>query len=378
MLLALLLCGALSLPAAARNGSHLSAVDTSAAADPIHIVYSTDLSYFVATWAAMRSLSFHCSRPKRIHVFVLLAQEDIPSFQRELACRDGPRWGLGSIQPIAVNRKDLRDAPKEKVIPGRLGSLLNYARFYLSALLPPTVRKLLYVDVDTLVLGDVQTLWDGLLPPVEDDWLCAVNYRERGQGGFRGIGHGYRKSQPVFAKRYGRELNLSLPDFNAGVMAFNLRRWVQIGMAAEVEFWLRRAGEAIYRKGSQSPLTLALLGKGAQGTCIDLPVEWNSHTTNRDHWTAGQQLVHWNGRHKPWRKDEPGPARNAWLAANPPACGGHGTCQPPSLSTGKPCMCFPGSTRQGVANCVPRNKSIVSGLGPAGAALARAAPSAPL
>lgn len=319
--------------------------------DPINVVFATDSLYFIPLWTSMRSLALRTSRPERVHVYAILHQREVPLFERELSCRDPASWRLGSINAIGVTHKRMPDAPKGRSFVGRLGKLLNYARFYLSALLPPAVRKVLYVDVDTLWVGDVQSLWDTLLPPAADDWLCAVNYRSDGR-----LGGYYARSVPIFLRRYGRPLNLSQHDFNAGVMALNLRKWDEAGLQQEARFWLRLMGKNVYRQGSQSPITLLLLGKA--GRCLGLPRAWNAHTGNQDVWPPEDRLVHWNGRDKPWYLPTNGlasPARDAWHAASPVVCGGHGACQPLKGHAGSwACACYPGSVHAGPGSCAPR------------------------
>ena len=56
-----------------------------------------------------------------------------------------------------------------------LESPLNFARFYLAELLPAGAAKVLYLDADTIVRGDVAALFDASLP---NDELCAATLRK--------------------------------------------------------------------------------------------------------------------------------------------------------------------------------------------------------
>ena len=59
-----------------------------------------------------------------------------------------------------------------------LESPLNFARFYMHRLFP-TLRKVLYVDADVIVQGDVAELYDSSLP---HDELCAATFRKQTLG----------------------------------------------------------------------------------------------------------------------------------------------------------------------------------------------------
>ena len=88
-----------------------------------------------------------------------------------------------------------------------LESPLNFARFYLHRLLP-RVPKVLYLDADVIVQGDVAALLDGALRRGE---LCAATLRRttlgaKGVQGLRG-----EKLQARFKKRYAKPLPLEQP-----------------------------------------------------------------------------------------------------------------------------------------------------------------------
>ena len=112
--------------------------------------------------------------------------------------------------------------------PG-LSKSLNFARFYLPRLLP-SLRRVLYLDADVIVAGDVAALYDAALPK---DELCAATLRktllgDKGIASLRG-----EKLQRRFRQRYGAGIPLEQHGFNAGVFVFNVRAWHALSLVSQ-------------------------------------------------------------------------------------------------------------------------------------------------
>ncbi len=188
-----------------------------------------------------------------------------------------------------------------------LESPLNFARFYLSELLPPATPKVLYLDADVIVQGDAVKLYDAY---VRSDELCAATLRKQTLGDKGVASFKNERLLRRYRERYSAELPLKERGFNAGVFLFNLGAWAQHNLTAEAEHWIKANNrERLYQLGSQPPLTLAVHGaRGGKGRCQALPPEWNLDClgcmgAGRIK-TAGQlrdaKLLHWNGPNKPW------------------------------------------------------------------------------
>ena len=188
-----------------------------------------------------------------------------------------------------------------------LESPLNFARFYLSSLLPPSAAKVLYLDADVIVQGDAAELSDRSLPQGE---LCAATLRkaaigDKGVASLRGAKLGRR-----FRERYGADLPLRERGFNAGVFVFNLREWRRLNLTAEAEYWIvANNREKLYSLGSQPPLTLSIFGAHeGTGRCQSLPPEWHldclgcigAGRLKTPEQLRTAKLLHWNGPNKPF------------------------------------------------------------------------------
>jgi lipopolysaccharide biosynthesis glycosyltransferase len=189
-----------------------------------------------------------------------------------------------------------------------LESPLNFARFYLRELLPPSASKVLYLAADTIVAGDAVALFDATLS--SRDALCAATLRKQTLGDKGVASLKGSRLQARYKARYGAKLPLSERGFNAGVFLFNLLVWDDLNLTAEVEFWIRaNNAEQLYALGSQPPLTLAVHGaRHGTGRCEPLPPEWHldclgclgAGRLKTDEQIARAKLFHWNGPNKPW------------------------------------------------------------------------------
>ncbi|KAH8068855.1 polygalacturonate 4-alpha-galacturonosyltransferase [Aureococcus anophagefferens] len=108
---------------------------------------------------------------------------------------------------------------------------LNYARFFLGDVLKNVHGKVLYLDTDTIVHGDVAELVDAALA-----------------GG-----------APAVAAR--RRPQTFIDDFNAGVVVVDLAEWDARNLTATTLEWMAlNLAHGLYTKGSNPPLVLAVAG----------------------------------------------------------------------------------------------------------------------
>lgn len=293
----------------------------------INIVIAADGVFWRGVFAAMHSVALNSRRPGRVHIFPIVYSVEKALFERQLACMNASNWGLGGIHAVGIPRNKYW-RPDSKVLKGRLDRPLNFIRFYMHRILPPSVRKVLYMDADVLVRGDIQEVWD-YMPTEAGNWLCGASHSSS-------MGAKFGKAQAAFEERYHRSINLTAPSFNAGICFFNLRRWVELGVDAEVVYWLGRMREKIYFKGSQSPLVLSV--HGVADRCLPLPSGWHVITSMSQAWTPHDKLVHWAGKYKPWKST--GMTGHTWKCYEPSVCTGQGAC---GTNHGVPvCLCRAG------------------------------------
>jgi lipopolysaccharide biosynthesis glycosyltransferase len=165
-------------------------------------------------------------------------------------------------------------------------TMATYARLMLSRLLPADVQKVVWLDCDVLVTGDLERLWRTELA---DRHLLAVQ----------------DPCVPFVSSRYGirrwRELGLAeqAKYFNAGVMLIDLDRWRQDEIGEQASDYLRERGEDVMF-WDQEGLNAVLCGRWGE-----LDVRWNycSGFTPRELPESARLepwIVHFAGTLKPW------------------------------------------------------------------------------
>jgi lipopolysaccharide biosynthesis glycosyltransferase len=165
-------------------------------------------------------------------------------------------------------------------------TMATYARLVLSRLLPADVKKVIWLDSDVLVTGDIERLW---MTELADRHLLAVQ----------------DPCVPFVSSRYGirRWRKLGLPEeakyFNAGVMLIDLDRWRRDEIGEHAGDYLREYGaDAMF--WDQEGLNAVLCGRWGE-----LDVRWNycSGFTPRERPESARLepwIIHFAGTLKPW------------------------------------------------------------------------------
>ncbi|XP_028302739.1 glycosyltransferase 8 domain-containing protein 1 [Gouania willdenowi] len=188
---------------------------------------------------------------------------------------------------------------------------LTFARFYLPAYIPEA-EKVIYLDDDVIVQGDIQDLYDISIKPghaaaFSDDCDSASV-----KGIVRGAGNqnnyiGFLDFKKGAIKKLGMKTNTC--SFNPGVMIANLTEWKNQNVTQQLEHWMElNAKEDLYSKTLAESITTPPL----------LIVFYKRHSTIDPMWHvrhlgstgAGNRyspqfikaakLLHWNGHYKPW------------------------------------------------------------------------------
>lgn len=259
---------------------------------PVHVVYLCTASVFHAVLVSMLTLSRHLAVPER-SVFHLVAPEEDHGllsgfkscFRRTmdslLQGRQAPQLEYYTLRRTRCVNKAIKD-PIQKA--------LMFERFYLHEYLPPTVRRVLFLDADTLVRFSVDVLFR---MPMSSP-LAAV------RGGYPA-----KDALTIFPtdKRILRAIrNPNLPFFGAGVMVLDLDEWRKGDLTGALERWAARFPWA--------PDEMVILNLEFQNGTVDL--DWRWHVWNL---AVGIELpvlclnqakiLHFSGPYKPWKADKP-------------------------------------------------------------------------
>lgn len=195
--------------------------------------------------------------------------------------------------PSRANLSVVQEGDAFRSDTGNLFVPHNFVRFVLHELLPD-LQRVVYLDVDVVVRGDLTALYQTSLLTGKDDGstLAAVQ----------------RTNQPL--RLYVDVLQPSLPNwlpseaasFNAGVMVIDLVRWRQRNAVRLVAQWLSlNTQRRLWSHGSQPPLLLLFYDEVA-------PLHWSWNIDGLGHRLnypkdilREANLLHWTGPLKPWR-----------------------------------------------------------------------------
>ncbi|KAL6573655.1 putative galacturonosyltransferase-like 3 [Orobanche hederae] len=265
---------------------------TSATAAVVHIAMTLDYTtpYLRGSIAAVLSVLQHSTCPENTAFHFLAAPSHHPSLRETLyAAFPYLRFSLYPFNPAIVNHlisSSIRRA---------LDQPLNYARIYLADLLPTAVNRVIYLDSDLIVVGDIAGLWkinlnSHVLGAPE---YCHANFSHYFTAGFW--------SNPILS---GTFRNRKPCYFNTGVMVMDLTKWRNQGLTQKLEYWMRiQKRHRIYELGSLPPFLLVFAGN-VEG----VEHGWNQHGLGgdnleglcRDLHPGPVSLLHWSGKGKPW------------------------------------------------------------------------------
>jgi lipopolysaccharide biosynthesis glycosyltransferase len=195
---------------------------------------------------------------------------------------------------------DVGDGALSDLSVGALLTATTYARLLIGDLLPPALDRVLYLDGDILVRGDVGEVW-------------TMDLRGRTAGAVADL------PRYPFNRRLG--LPTDAPYFNAGVLLIDLRRWRRLGIGERALLFAREHGERL-AWSDQCALNLVLYDDW-----IELDRVWNFQSMDVAHLVNGHmrfdpvdparlsaaRLVHFNGRSKPWHYLNDHPLKSEYL-----------------------------------------------------------------
>ncbi|KAK8565433.1 hypothetical protein V6N13_020540 [Hibiscus sabdariffa] len=268
-----------------RNGD----VCSSSASDRIHIAMTLDANYLRGTMAAVLSVLKHSTCPENMDFHFLWGKYD-PHVLRSI----NTTFPYLNFRVYRFDSDRVRGKISRSVRQA-LDQPLNYARIYLANILPPEVKRILYLDSDLVLVDDIMKLWK---VDLEGKVLAAPEYC-------------HANFSQYFTDLFWLDKQLSATFkgrhpcyFNTGVMVVDVDKWRQGGYTAKVEDWMAmQKQKRIYTLGSLPPFLLVLAGN-----IKAVHHRWNQHGLGGDN-IEGKcrslhpgpiSLLHWSGKGKPW------------------------------------------------------------------------------
>lgn len=260
----------------------------------IHVMMCVDHGFAVPLAVALASLD-GVSKADSVNVHVLHPGLDAGTRQRIVS-------GLSAIH---VSWVELDESCVQGVYhTDFLSSATNY-RLFLDKLLPAGIKRVIYLDADTLVVHSLAAMYQ---EDLDENIIGAVR----------------DANSPWAAGTWGanwRELGLepSLPYFNAGVLLIDIARWRQEAVGTLCVELLRQFRP---RWGDQDALNTVLGGRWRE-----LPRRWNLQTPeltgDSPGWAlwrseveaaiADPAVIHYTGMDKPWHLASKHPRAEDWL-----------------------------------------------------------------
>ena len=269
-----------------------------------HVIYATSPPQYPALSASLLSLFSSSLSPSRIRAWIFVTTDDMNALNEHLnGCfASFPYRHLISLFPF---KEDIVRERSESVHRDDLGSAYNFVRFYMPSLFAMFGKEYLYVDADTIFLGDVG---DFFTVEKKNPEFCVTAYGDK-------VLISLTSEQRIIMREVAEEMS-----FVAGVLLVNVTCWIKDELTSKVEGWIRRHKiDPIYRHASQPPLQLAV------GKRFNHIPHWVDHSFGYEsppqlsvkrqiafRYPVRSKILHWNGIVKPWMKSG-GDFQDYWI-----------------------------------------------------------------
>ncbi|XP_022096956.1 glycosyltransferase 8 domain-containing protein 1-like [Acanthaster planci] len=208
---------------------------------------------------------------------------------------------------VAFNESWVKGKTQAKDVRRDSVSPMTFARFYFAKVFPTLRGRVVFVDSDTIVQGDIADLNNTKMEPgvavaLSDDCSSSSSRASLHQN----VYSNYLNFKSERIKKLG--LNPMACSFNAGVFVANISLWKEQKIMEKLDYWLGvNAREDIWTTqrggGNAAPPMMIVLYK--QHT--EIPPEWHvrhlgvtSGTRYSENFVKSAKLLHWNGHFKPW------------------------------------------------------------------------------
>ena len=246
----------------------------------IHVACAADAHYVMPMATMLRSLFANVGSTCTIHVHALDGGID----DRDKAKISESCGGRGSIHWLPAGDTRFPGAP----LWGRM-SVSTYYKLLIAERLPAELAKVIWLDCDMLVLGDIARLWDtdlaGRHALAAQDAVVPLVSSRSGVAAWQEIG-----------------LPDRAPYFNAGVMMIDLALWRRDRIGERALDYVREHRDRVYF-WDQEGLNAVLSGLWGE-----VDPRWNHNVSIPTEARAGRTpgdsfIVHFAGNLKPWLYD---------------------------------------------------------------------------
>jgi len=246
----------------------------------IHLVFCIDEHYVQHLAVLIKSIECNHQTSAKLNFHVL--QQGIPKAKID-KLRSMPLKGELNLYEINF------DAFVGLPIWGHFSESI-YSRFLIESIIPQSIDKIIYLDVDMVNLVDIQELWD---LPLNGDLLLRASV-DTGS------------NSPHIKEKFGL-----VKYFNSGILLINLKEWRKRHISSLCIDFIK-ANKREVECPDQDALNVIL-----KGLWIELDFSWNFHS---GHYVLNPlpkdvivKIVHFAGIYKPWQYVSLDPFRDKYF-----------------------------------------------------------------
>jgi len=258
----------------------------------IHVAMSADKNYLKGLLTAIYSVHINTKETVFFHIFTYSDGVDVikQSIQRG-------RLKDITFEVVVVDRNLFKFSSYKQ----RHAQPMNWLRFYYPFYLSCIQTRILHLDTDLVLEGDVAELYNW---PINDGHVIAA-MRECDFCSFCPAYHYLWWLDTFVDTFYPTTINILQCTFNAGVYVLDVGRWKKHEVSKELEYWTMMNAEYSFIHGklaTQPPFWLAMHDKY---TVLDslwnlAHLEWCMRFNQEDYVREHGKLFHWPGAIKPW------------------------------------------------------------------------------
>ncbi|KAJ4963568.1 hypothetical protein NE237_023507 [Protea cynaroides] len=260
----------------------------------VHVAMTLDATYLRGSMAAILSVLQHSTCPQNVEFHFIASASASANHLRNTIAKSFPylRFHVYLFDDSSVA------GLISTSIRAALDCPLNYARNYLANLLPLSVRRVVYLDSDLVLVDDIAKL---AATPLDDHQVLAAPEYCNANFTFY-FTPSFWSNSALSMTFAGRKACY----FNTGVMVIDLDRWRDGYYTTKIEEWMElQKRMRIYELGSLPPFLLVFAGNIAS-----VDHRWNQHGLGGDNFwglcrdlhPGPVSLLHWSGKGKPWAR----------------------------------------------------------------------------
>ncbi len=266
----------------------------------VEIVFSLNRSIANPLMVTLNSILQNCQSPEQIRFNIAVPDGEVAYFE-QLIQQHFPQsifcYRLRGFTPKPFLKTYLDKKFKERRIERRVSRYMQYARLFIKDIFPD-LNRVIYLDVDVLVLGDIQTLFEHKITFDEQTYLAAVPQN------FPAIGY-FKRFWLMWS-----EIRRFKQSFNSGVLLTELKYW-SYDTYKKLHYYFEldaKYNHCLFELGDETIFNLIF-----KENYYPLPKSWNCCGYGNHPWfTRWMQqnlstinILHWSGGHrKPWQSPQ--------------------------------------------------------------------------